>query len=187
MSFFTCPHPEHCLVEGKNRPTKIACPPTVDIFVSKNCNNWPSPASAIARASVRFLNIPLTCRSSNPTTLHVRAISVVSLCWASCRRWASLPWKRASFTRAFSRFLLPCLVAGSYCFRLNERESRLSFVICLVNGFWFSNRRPSLTTADALMPTSTPTTGWGLTTETAGDFHLNADIPITASQADGRA
>src|SRR5215472_14804639 len=168
MRFLTCPHLEQVLVEGKNRSTKIACPPTVDILVAKNPNNWPSPASAIALASLRFLNMPLTCRSSSPTTLHVRAISVVSLCWASCRRWASLPWKRASFTRAFSRFWLPYLVAGSYSFRLNERESRFSFLICLVNGFWFSNRRPSLTTAASLMPTSTPTTGCVLTTETEG-------------------
>src|SRR5215831_19382563 len=122
MRFFTCPHPEHCLVEGKNRSTRIACPPTAGILAAKNPNNWPSPASAIARASLRFLNIPLTCRSSSPTTLHVRAISVVSWCWASCRMWASLPWKRASFTRAFSRFWLPCLVARSYAFRLNARE-----------------------------------------------------------------
>src|SRR5215469_356681 len=48
MRFFTCPHPEQVLVEGKNRSTKIACPPTTGSLVSKNRNNWPSPASASA-------------------------------------------------------------------------------------------------------------------------------------------
>src|SRR5215469_10934125 len=59
MRFLTCPHPEQLLVEGKNRSTKIACPPTAGILVAKNCNNWPSPASAIASFERAVLEHPL--------------------------------------------------------------------------------------------------------------------------------
>src|SRR5215469_11385501 len=59
MRFLTCPHPEQVLVEGKNRSTKIACPPTTGILVSKNCSNWPSPASAIASFEFAVLEHPL--------------------------------------------------------------------------------------------------------------------------------
>lgn len=85
---FTAPHAEHVLELGNHRPATSSRPPFQALLYFSWRRISPNPASATRRASLRFLIIPATLRSSTTTVPYWAARLVVSLCMASRRRFA---------------------------------------------------------------------------------------------------
>ncbi len=95
------------LLLGSKRPIVSTFLPRQSALYVTNWRNIPHPASLIERASLWFLTMLATAKSSSTMVSYRLVIASDALCKKSLRWLAIFSWSRATFLLAFCRFLLP--------------------------------------------------------------------------------
>ena len=102
-----CPHAEHVLELGYQRPVTIRCRPAVAALYSTMRRKVPQPQSEMALASDRLRIMFFTARSSITITSWSRTRRADERCRKSARDARTLRWARATFALALARFADP--------------------------------------------------------------------------------
>ena len=102
-----CPHAEHVLELGYQRPITIRCRPALAVLYSIIWRKVPHPQSQMALASDRLRIMLRTARSSTTITSWSRTRAVEVRCRKSVRDARTFRCARATFALALTRFAEP--------------------------------------------------------------------------------